>query len=281
MLSDKLLEAKHFFKWLAIHKTGYRSITPAWLETFSYKVKLDVYTDLQSVSEKDINAIAAFSAESLVEKRSLASALFLFSSGIRVRAFVTLPIKAVNLEDLEIYQWTKLGVETKNRKSATTFLIKLDAAWGPIKEWDEFVRSKLPPEASWFAHISPRTQKLDTEKPAIGKNRSRIVDRDLKNLTRKNDFQTDFTPHDFRRGHANFLFDRAMDMADLIAAQNNLMHKSLTTTEIYARQRQEQTRKRIFTMSQRDTSIQSTVDPSSQILLEKMIEIQQMLKKER
>jgi integrase len=143
------------------------------------------------------------------------------------------------------------------------------------------VRLKLPPEAPWFAPISSTSLDFDTHKTTIGKHRARAVNKDLEIFGMRNGFQDFFTPHDFRRGHANFLFGRAIDMADLIAAQNNLMHTSLTTTEMYARQRQEQTRKRISIMSGRDTSIHSKEDLSSQMLLEEIIKIKQMLKKER
>ena len=72
----------------------------------------------------------------------------------------------------------------------------------------------------------------------------------LKSQAKRADVKS-FTPHDFRRGHANYLFDYAEDIGDLIAAQENLMHESLTTTEIYARQRKAQTKQRIQNMGRR------------------------------
>ena len=63
------------------------------------------------------------------------------------------------------------------------------------------------------------------------------------------------TPHDFRRGHANFLFDRAQDIGDLDAARENLMHDSLTTTEMYARKRKAQVKSRIQNMSNQRNAV--------------------------
>lgn len=54
--------------------------------------------------------------------RDQAAAAFLFVSGIRASAFVTLPISAIDLKNLTVYQWPELGVNTKNGKKATTFL---------------------------------------------------------------------------------------------------------------------------------------------------------------
>ena len=277
---DLMQEAKRIFEWLAVHK-GYRSVTPAWLDTFTYKIKSNERNHLKSVAEQEIKFMANLPTKTLREQRARASALFLYATGARASAFATLPIKAVNLKNLEIYQWTSLGVRTKNRKSATTFILNIGTILDIIKEWDKLVRLRLPPEAPWFAPISSTSLDFDTHKTTIGKHRARAVNKDLEIFGMRNGFQDFFTPHDFRRGHANFLFGRAIDMADLIAAQNNLMHTSLTTTEMYARQRQEQTRKRISIMSGRDTSIHSKEDLSSQMLLEEIIKIKQILKKER
>jgi site-specific recombinase XerD len=62
-------------------------------------------------------------ATQLWEKRIRAAANFMFLSGIRVGALVTLPLAAVDLESRTIKQWPSLGVRTKFGKLATTYLL--------------------------------------------------------------------------------------------------------------------------------------------------------------
>jgi site-specific recombinase XerC len=54
----------------------------------------------------------------LVNHRDQAAAAMLYLSGIRASAFVSLPIDAVDLKNMEVKQWPSLGVRTKNRNTA-------------------------------------------------------------------------------------------------------------------------------------------------------------------
>ncbi len=85
------------------------------------------------------------------------------------------------------------------------------------------------------------------------------------------------SPHDFRRGHANYLFDKARDINDLEAARENLMHESLTTTEHYARQRRNQRKARILQMCQGEEPLLLT-NLSADSLNEIMILVQALQK---
>jgi hypothetical protein len=46
-------------------------------------------------------------------------------SGRRVDAFSSLPPSAVDLDNIEIKQWTKIGVKTKLRDHAATYLLDI------------------------------------------------------------------------------------------------------------------------------------------------------------
>lgn len=264
-------EAKLFFQWLSIRKSGYQLITPAWLDTFRYKKSSYGKKSLKSITEEEIKRLANLPAKTLTEKRTRASVCALYITGMRIDAFVTLPISAIDFQKLSVRQDPNLGVRTKNNKSADTFIIKLDGVFEVAQEWDELVRSEFPQNALWFAPLSSQTGEFDYNKSSAGIHRATIFRKNLKSWLTKNGIQENITPHSFRRGHANFLFDHAMEMADLVAAQNNLMHESLTTTEMYARQRQEQTKMRILAMSQRNSSTRSTIYPNIELFIQKAI----------
>ena len=90
----------------------------------------------------------------LWEKRIKAAAIFMFLSGIRVGAFVSLPLSAVDLQTRTVKQWPSLGVRTKFRKRATTYLLEIPGLNEVVEEWDELVRREGPENGYWFAHFN-------------------------------------------------------------------------------------------------------------------------------
>ena len=121
----KLVSAhKRFMEWVAINKAGYRhKLSPAWLRTIKLPRMQEEEKIHEFVTFEEIIEISKAPVYSLRDKRIKAASVLWFLSGIRIGAFVTLPIKAVNLENLEIYQFPSLGVQTKFGKSATTDLL--------------------------------------------------------------------------------------------------------------------------------------------------------------
>jgi site-specific recombinase XerC len=240
--------AKSFFTWLTIHKTGFRSITTAYISTLKIRLIQEEFDDATTISVDEILQIARTPISNLVEERVRAGAIFLYLSGMRISAFVSMPLKAVNLIELEVKQTPALGMRTKNKKSGVTYLLQLAELFDIVKAWDVKVRAKLPPEGFWFAPISGQTGEFDLDVTQVGQHRDTCFRKDLNDWLTKH--KVDYhAPHDFRRGHANYLFDNAKDMNDLEAARENLMQESLTTTERYARQRRKQRKTRIIQMS--------------------------------
>jgi integrase len=246
--------ARTFFTWLTIQKQGFRSITPAWLSTLKIRLIQEEFDDETSVSLDEILRIARTPVKSLVEERVRAGTVFLYLSGMRISAFVSMPLKALDLNGFEIRQSPELGVRTKNKKSAVTYLIQFSELFDVVKAWDKKVRAVLPPEGFWFAPISSMTGEIDPTILSIGEHRSAAFHKNLVEWLAVYGIQY-HSPHDFRRGHANYLFDNAKDMNDLEAVRENLMHESLTTTERYARQRRSQRKTRILQMSSEQASV--------------------------
>jgi hypothetical protein len=82
-------------------------------------------------------------------------------SGMQISAFTSMPIKAVDIDLLEVKQSPALGISTKNKKSAITYLLKLIDLFDVLKNWDMKVQAVLPPEGFWFAPISPTMGEID------------------------------------------------------------------------------------------------------------------------
>ena len=159
----------------------------------------------------------------------------MFLSGMRAGALGTLPIAAIDLHCCEIKQWPSLGVETKNDKSATTFLLDISDLLTVVEKWDAFIRSQRPPTAMWYTPTISQwgVQTLSADRPganrnlAISKRMHRLFD--LAGLPYK-------SPHKFRHGHAVFGLQHARTMADYQAVSTNLMHQDIRVTDsIYAR----------------------------------------------
>lgn len=246
--------AKTFFTWLTIHKQGFRSITTAWLSTLKIRLIQEEFDDATTVSLDEILQIARTPVNTLVEERVRAGAVFLYLSGMRISAFASMPLKAVTLSDFEVKQTPALGMRTKNKKSGVTYLLQLDELFDIVKAWDAKVHTVLSPEGFWFAPISAQTGEFDPDVTQVGEHRANCFRKDLNDWLTKHSVEY-HAPHDFRRGHANYLFDNAKDMNDLEAARENLMQESLTTTERYARQRRNQRKQRILQMSNPEPTV--------------------------
>ena len=172
--------------------------------------------------------------DDIATKRDQAAAAMLFISGMRVGAFATLPILAVDIDSNSIRQWPELGVKTKFNKKATTFLLPIPELIQIVEEWDSFVRENLPEHMMWYPALKSNWGEIHLSMNITGKNRSQGVTKRLRKLFEKADLPF-LSPHKFRHGHAVFGLQHAKDMADYKAVSMNLMHGDIKVTdEIYA-----------------------------------------------
>jgi hypothetical protein len=84
---------------------------------------------------------------------SRASAGVLLLSGMRVGAFVSLPLAAAHLDPRMVKQWPSLGVRAKFKKHATTYLPDIPDLSGVVRTWDSEVRAVLPPRGEHGSRI--------------------------------------------------------------------------------------------------------------------------------
>lgn len=222
--------AHRFFFWLSKHRRGYSSITQAWLDTLKPPRMTEAHEEHEFVTLEEIRAIAAAPVETIRERRIRAAAVFWFLSGIRIGAFVTLPLAAVDIENLTVKQFPKLGVKTKFGKHATTYLLDIPDLLEVVKAWDNEVRAILPSNGLWFAPVSPETGKIDPTITTAGKHRNIRARKDLEGWLKRVGLPY-HSPHKFRHGNAVYSLKNAKDISALKAVSQNLMHSNLSVTD--------------------------------------------------
>jgi integrase len=222
--------ARRFFSWLSTHQKGYRAIDSVFADTLKPPRMFVEPTEHEAVTLEEVRAIASAPAATNREKRIRAATVFLFLSGMRIGAFVTMPLNAVDLDNRIVKQWPSLGVRTKFRKHATTFLLNIPDLLPIVYAWDEEIRASLPPQGLWFAHFSPETGEIDPDCIEAGKHRDARARKDLKDWLNRIGLPY-HSPHKFRHGHAVFALKQAQTVADLKAASQNLMHSDLKVAD--------------------------------------------------
>lgn len=225
--------AKRFLEWLTVHKVGFKSrLSPAWLESLKPPRMTPAPSKHEAVTIEEIREFAFARTESQREERIQAAAVFWFLSGIRIGAFVSLPIKAVDLKNLEIKQWPSIGVQTKFNKHQTTYLLDIPDLIEVIKAWDYKVNKVFSPDGLWFAPFSPVTGHLDIHNKNLGKYRADRARKDLKEFLNRIGCEY-HSPHKFRRGYAIYSSALSKNSKDMKAISQNMMHSSIATTEKY------------------------------------------------
>ncbi len=136
----------------------------------------------------------------------------------------------MDLENLSVKQWPKLGVHTKFGKHATTYLPAIPEFVEVVREWDREVRAVCGNSGHWFAHVSPETGLIVPKPGKPGDHRSSIACRDLRKWLKKSGLPY-HSPHKFRHGHAVYALRMAKDVAALKAVSQNLMHENLAVTD--------------------------------------------------
>ena len=249
----KIIEtAKRFFTWTkTVNNRDFTSISPAWIDTLRpsrrIQAPLDhVYVTLEEVIQLVNNQI---DEGNLALKRDQAAAAMLFLTGMRAGAFTSLPLKAVNLPDRTIYQWPELGVQTKNGKRSTTFMLPIPELLAVVEKWDNYVRTLLPDTSPWYAPVISQWGEQALSHEAPGKNRVQALNKRLKELYRDVGLPPK-SAHKFRHGHAVYGLQHAKTMADYKAVSMNLMHHDIEITDsIYAPILSNEVKERIAGMS--------------------------------
>lgn len=249
-----LAAARSFFTWLSDNESGYKFLTQKWIKTIKSKRFPEPTKIYDAVIEDEILAIASAPVETLLERRAKASAVFMYLSGMRIGAFVSMPIQAVDIKGLTVLQYPNLGVRTKNNISAKTFLWDIPELLEVVQDWDNEVRSILPPNGLWFAPFSYRSRKIDPAVTIVGDHRHDLARKNIRVWLEAVGL-TYHTPHKFRHGHILYGAARAKSFADFKVISQNVMHASTKITdEIYSNHKENEVQKRMIAMGNRTKS---------------------------
>ena len=229
-IKKALATARRFFIWLKENHRDFYSLKLIWINSIKAKRLIEIPRNTEAVSLKEILAIASAPTENLVERRIRASAVFLFLSGMRIGAFVSLPIKAIDIPNRIILQDPRLGVRTKNRKYGKTTFLEIPELINLILEWDQEVRAVLPEDGFWFAPLRPDTGEIDTSNKEFCENRGTLATKNLKAWLNKIGL-TYHSPHKFRHGHIHYATSHAQTIEEYKAISLNVMHSSMEITD--------------------------------------------------
>jgi integrase len=231
-LKKILATARRFFLWLSENKPGYSHLNNTWRNTLKVKRMTHIPHNREAVTLDDIQKIAAVPVHSISDKRIQAAAIFLYLSGMRVGAFVSMPILAVDIQKRIVKQHPNLGVRTKNGKHATTYLLNLPELLSIVQAWDQLVRSALPDHGYWFAPLSFENGDIDPKNLDCPESRRSLVNRQLKLWQREHGLQ-EYSPHKFRHGHVHYGMNNSRNISEYKAVSMNVMHSSMEITDSF------------------------------------------------
>lgn len=232
--------ARSFFEWA--HREfpkRYKTIDDNWIGAIlpprARREQSELKTrDIYQVEE--VIKLATYSVSTLCEKRTQAAAALLFLSGMRITAFVSLPINCVDLQKMKIYQLPNRGVLVKNNKAQVTTLLAIPDLLNVVSSWDGFLRENLPDTCLWYPNLDHEGVSLKQETLDIKRIQSRPCDfrGDLKSLCEKVGIRYK-SPHKFRHGHAVYGIKNANrsnnPLEMLKAISQNLGHSSVGITD--------------------------------------------------
>ncbi len=226
-------DVRQFLKWLKTRRSEYRAISEDMID--GLRPDRDPQAEPQNKDAwtlEDVRKIARLESLSLTLQRAQAAVVFLFLSAMRITAFVTLPIQAIDLANRRVRQWPSLGVRTKLNKAATTHLLDIPDLLIVAHVWDDLVRQRLAPTDPWYAHIHCDGKYMMPDQPPTPTRSSRFR-KELKTICNLAGVPYK-RPHALRHGHALYALGQADTFAQVKAISMNLMHENtLITDQVY------------------------------------------------
>lgn len=228
-----LANARQFFAFArAEWPLRYRLISESWIDLLQppRAIRSDSRPPVRRIFDLDaVRTIASVSTATLREERGQVAVCMLFLSGMRADALASLPISCMRLEDHAIHQFPLMGVRTKNRKAAVTFLLDIPDLFAVVERWDRRVRAALPTEALWYATLARDGMTLTATTEAVHR-RYDVVEEDVRLICDRAGVEYQ-PPHRLRHGHVVWALKQARTLADLKAISQNVMHSSVVITD--------------------------------------------------
>lgn len=237
------IDFREFLQWAKDNEPErYGKLKPEFIQSIRIKTYQDSAKTARYYTLEDMRKISQYSPENIRMKRIRAGACFLYLSGMRLSAFLSMPIDCVNLERLQVMQFPELGVYTKFKKRAVTSLYNIPELLEPVREWDNLVRSNSPSNSTWYVRFAYGTREnlninplllngIDRDEAyAFLQNSKRGFYRNLQELCVLSDVDYK-NPHAFRHGHTLYGLQHATTAEQAKAVSLNLMHGSTAITD--------------------------------------------------
>jgi integrase len=231
-----LSHARFFFEWAHLYERGFGEINEAWIRTLKVRRSARPESRLQVRSYwrlEDLRKITALQPANLREERDIAALSFLFVSGMRIGAFVTLPAACVDMSRRRIMQLPEMGVCTKNHKAAITYLIPIPDLLNVVEKWDKRIQG-LEGKYNWYPALNTDGWAGTILRPGLltGKytGRAEAFDKGLKLLCQRAGVPYK-SPHKIRHGHGVYGVKNSKNMGQLKAISQNLMHENVGITD--------------------------------------------------
>lgn len=230
-------EARDFFQWAKLHRAvKYRSLPAAWTETLrpakAYAPQSQI-RELSYYSLEEVEKICAIVPERLIDQRDQAGVALAFAAGLRVSALVSLPVRCVQVENLEVHQLPEAGVHTKNSKAQITYMLPIEPLLAIIAEWSTLVRVELGGEGLWYPNMSRRGAVwVISSQPASVESRRMSFSHSLKRLCQQAGVEYK-SPHKLRHGHGVHIAKLSRTYSEFKAYSQNMGHETTEITERY------------------------------------------------
>lgn len=225
--------SRSFFEHMIREHPGrYRLMSAAWVDTIRPPRARGIQSEIRDHKYYNLDEmllIAQVHPDSLAHERDRAAMCFLYLSGMRADAFVSLPIHCVDIESGRVWQVPDEGVRTKNHKAAITSLLTIPELYSVVKAWDVKVRSALPADGMWYASIDWGGDRLAYKSTAAGGRRTNLA-RGMRQICASAGVEYK-SPHKLRHGHAVYGIKAVKDLKGLKAVSQNLMHSSVSITD--------------------------------------------------
>ena len=213
--NQRLSAIKSFYNYLALEEIEY---LPLCNEIISIKMKKNNQETVKYLSKEGIKEILSLPNTSTKHGiRDLAILTLLYDSGARVQELITLNVCDINFDN------KTLNLYGKGRKSRTIPLLKQT-----IKILEKYIK---------IYNINSNNSLLffnNRKEPLTRMGITYIINKYVKIAKKKNsiEFQIKVTPHIFRNSKAMHLLESGVN---LVYIRDFLGHKSVITTEIYAK----------------------------------------------
>ncbi|MBA4420216.1 MAG: hypothetical protein C0391_03630 [Anaerolinea sp.] len=231
------LEVQEFYRWAKLYLgPEYKKASDKWIDTLRIsraRRNLIGLEDRKYYSLEEVLLLCDFEPVTLIDKRDRAALALMYITGMRITAFMTLPISCVDIAGMTVFQLPQEGMRTKNNKSAETTLLPIETLVVIVKDWDQLVRKELRPSDLWYPNLSTDGLRWSSNLGlSQSESRRKSFRRGLKKLCELVNIEYR-SSHKLRRGHGVYAVKHAKNYEEFQAYCQNMGHEDPGTTFKY------------------------------------------------